>query len=46
MMLLEPVTAAFLAVAFLDEPFTAATGAGSVILLGSIAALAAAESRG
>ena len=45
MMLLEPVTAAFLAVAFLDEPFTAATGAGSVILLGSIAALTAAESR-
>ena len=45
MMLLEPVTAAFLAVAFLDEPLTVATAAGSVILLGSIAALAAAESR-
>ncbi|MCC3763300.1 EamA family transporter [Glycomyces sp. TRM65418] len=45
MMLLEPVTAAFLAVAFLGEPFTIATAAGSVVLLGSIAALAAAESR-
>jgi drug/metabolite transporter, DME family len=45
MMLIEPVTAAFLAVAFLGEPFTAATGAGSLVLLGSIAALAAAESR-
>jgi DME family drug/metabolite transporter len=45
MMLIEPVAASFLAVAFLGEPFTAATGAGSLILLGSIAALAAAESR-
>jgi DME family drug/metabolite transporter len=45
MMLLEPVTAAFLAVAFLGEPFTAATAAGSVVLLGSIMALAVAESR-
>ncbi|SDD07570.1 DMT family transporter [Glycomyces harbinensis] len=45
MMLIEPVTAAFLAVAFLGEPFTVATGAGSLILLGSIASLAAAESR-
>ncbi|MCD0442980.1 EamA family transporter [Glycomyces sp. A-F 0318] len=45
MMLIEPVTAAFLAVAFLGEAFTAATAAGSLILLGSIAALAAVESR-
>ncbi|HEX2143016.1 MAG TPA: EamA family transporter [Glycomyces sp.] len=45
MMLLEPVTATLLAVAFLGEPFTFATAAGSLILLGSIAALAAAESR-
>jgi len=45
MMLLEPVTAAFLAVAFLDEPFTIATALGSLILLGSITALAVAESK-
>ncbi|THV26526.1 DMT family transporter [Glycomyces paridis] len=45
MMLLEPVTAALLAVAFLGEPLTVATAAGSLVLLGSIAALAAAESR-
>jgi DME family drug/metabolite transporter len=45
MMLIEPVTAAFLAVLVLGEPMTAPTAAGSLILLGSIAALAAAESR-
>jgi len=45
MMLIEPVTAAFLAVAFLHEPLTLATIAGAVVLLGSITALALAESR-
>jgi DME family drug/metabolite transporter len=45
MMLIEPVTAAFLAVAVLSEPLTAATVAGAVVLLGSITALALAESR-
>ncbi|MFB9662643.1 DMT family transporter [Glycomyces mayteni] len=45
MMLIEPCTAAVLAVTVLGEPLTAATVAGSVILLGSITALAAAESR-
>jgi DME family drug/metabolite transporter len=45
MMLLEPVSAAGLAVLFLDEQLTAATVAGTVILLGAIAALALAESR-
>ncbi|GAA2774640.1 EamA family transporter [Streptomyces rameus] len=45
MMLLEPVSAAVLAVLFLDEQLTAATVAGTVILLGAIAALALAESR-
>ncbi|MFI0234908.1 DMT family transporter [Streptomyces sp. NPDC017086] len=45
MMLLEPVSAAVLAVLFLGEQLTAATVAGTVILLGAIAALALAESR-
>ncbi|MDN3242618.1 DMT family transporter [Glycomyces tritici] len=45
MMLIEPVTAAFLAVALLREPLTLATTAGAVVLLGSITALALAESR-
>lgn len=45
MMLIEPVTAAFLAVAVLHEPLTTATVAGAVVLLGSITALALAESR-
>jgi drug/metabolite transporter, DME family len=45
MMLIEPVTAAFLAVALLREPLTIATIAGAVVLLGSITALALAESR-
>ncbi|NUS85251.1 MAG: EamA family transporter [Streptomyces sp.] len=45
MMLLEPVSAAVLAVLFLDEQLTVATVAGTVILLGAIAALALAESR-
>lgn len=45
MMLIEPVTAAFLAVVLLREPLTLATIAGAVVLLGSITALALAESR-
>ncbi|MFF8619191.1 DMT family transporter [Streptomyces sp. NPDC015350] len=45
MMLLEPVSAAVLAVLFLDEQLTAATVAGTVIMLGAIAALALTESR-
>ncbi|WP_086694890.1 DMT family transporter [Streptomyces recifensis] len=45
MMLLEPVSAAVLAVLFLDEQLTPATVAGTVVLLGAIAALALAESR-
>lgn len=45
MMLIEPASAALLAVAFLGEPMTAATAAGTLILMGSIAALAAVESR-
>lgn len=45
MMLLEPVSAAVLAVLFLGEQLTTATVAGTVILLGAIAALALAESR-
>ncbi|MCH7232558.1 EamA family transporter [Glycomyces sp. L485] len=45
MMLIEPVTAAMLAVFLLGEAMTAATLAGTLILLGSIACLAAAESR-
>ncbi|WP_026928969.1 DMT family transporter [Glycomyces tenuis] len=45
MMLLEPATAAALAVTFLGEPLTVATAAGALIMLGSMAALAVAESR-
>lgn len=45
MMLLEPVSAAVLAVLFLGERLTAATVAGTVVLLGAIACLAVAESR-
>ncbi|MCC3764487.1 DMT family transporter [Glycomyces sp. TRM65418] len=45
MMLLEPATAAVLAVAFLGEPLTVATASGALIMLGSIAALAVVESR-
>ncbi|RRR98311.1 DMT family transporter [Glycomyces terrestris] len=45
MMLIEPVTAAALAVWVLGEPLTGATVAGSAVLLGSITALAVAESR-
>lgn len=45
MMLLEPVSAAVLAVAFLGEELTVATVAGTLILLGAITALARAESR-
>ncbi|MEU9321791.1 EamA family transporter [Streptomyces sp. NPDC048295] len=44
-MLLEPVSAAVLAVLFLDERLTAGTVAGTVILLGAIASLALSESR-
>ncbi|MFJ6841565.1 DMT family transporter [Streptomyces griseoluteus] len=45
MMLLEPVSAAVLAVLLLDEQLTAATVAGTVTLLGAITALALTESR-
>ncbi|MFB7191066.1 DMT family transporter [Streptomyces sp. NPDC056230] len=45
MMLLEPVSAAVLAVVFLGERLTAATVAGTVVLLAAVAGLAAAESR-
>ncbi|WP_233162697.1 DMT family transporter [Glycomyces salinus] len=45
MMLLEPASAAAIAVGFLDEPLTAATALGTLVLLGSIALLAVAESR-
>ena len=45
MMLLEPASAAVLAVSFLGEPLTAATAVGTLVLLGSIALLAVAESR-
>ncbi|MBV2364164.1 DMT family transporter [Streptomonospora nanhaiensis] len=45
MMLLEPVSAAALAVLLLGERLTGATVAGTVVLLGAIAALALAESR-
>lgn len=45
MMLLEPATAAVIAVGFLGEPLTGATALGTLVLLGSIAMLAAAESR-
>ncbi|MFE6281546.1 DMT family transporter [Streptomyces sp. NPDC057877] len=45
-MLLEPVSAAVLAVGLLGERLTAATLAGTLLLLGSVAGLAAAEARG
>ncbi|MDF3299647.1 DMT family transporter [Streptomyces tropicalis] len=45
-MLLEPVSAAVLAVALLGERLTAATLAGTALMLGSVAALAYAEARG
>ncbi|THV43056.1 DMT family transporter [Glycomyces buryatensis] len=45
MMLLEPATAAVLAVSLLGEPLTVATAAGALVMLASIACLAAAESR-
>ncbi|MEU1814495.1 EamA family transporter [Streptomyces roseifaciens] len=44
--LLEPVTAAVIAVALLGERLTAATALGTAVLLGAVAALAAAEARG
>ncbi|GHC47786.1 DMT family transporter [Streptomyces cinnamoneus] len=44
--LLEPVTAAAVAVALLGERLTAATAAGTAVLLGAVAALACAEARG
>ncbi|MGV9254745.1 DMT family transporter [Streptomyces sp. NPDC003697] len=45
-MLLEPVSAAVLAVALLGERLTAATLAGTALMLGSVAGLAVAETRG
>ncbi|GAA3817258.1 DMT family transporter [Streptomyces chiangmaiensis] len=45
-MLLEPVSAAILAVALLGERLTAATLVGTALMLGSVAGLAAAEARG
>lgn len=45
-MLLEPVSAAVLAVVLLGEHLTAATAAGTLLLLGSVAGLAAGETRG
>lgn len=44
-MLIEPVSAAVLAVLLLGERLTAATVSGTVLLLGAIAGLAVAESR-
>ncbi|MGW1535265.1 DMT family transporter [Streptomyces aureus] len=44
-MLLEPVCAAVLAVGLLGERLTAATLAGTLLMLGSVAALAVAEAR-
>ncbi|MGW7383616.1 DMT family transporter [Streptomyces sp. NPDC054794] len=44
-MLLEPVSAAVLAVALLGEHLTASTVAGTLLMLGSVAGLAAAEAR-
>ncbi|MBB5122535.1 membrane protein [Streptomyces eurocidicus] len=44
--LLEPVTAAAIAVLLLGERLTAATAAGTVVLLCAVAALAVAEARG
>ncbi|MEU6225111.1 EamA family transporter [Streptomyces sp. NPDC047042] len=45
-MLLEPVSAAFLAVALLDERLTTATVLGTLLMLGATAGLAVAETRG
>ncbi|MEU0053120.1 EamA family transporter [Streptomyces sp. NPDC006184] len=45
-MLLEPVTAAVLAVALLGERLTVATVAGTLLLLGAVAGLAVSEARG
>jgi DME family drug/metabolite transporter len=45
-MLLEPVTAAVLAVALLGERLTATTAGGTLLLLGAVAGLAVSESRG
>ncbi|MFI9650296.1 DMT family transporter [Streptomyces sp. NPDC052040] len=45
-MLLEPVSAAVLAVALLGEHLTAATAAGTALMLGSVAGLALTEARG
>ncbi|GAQ58307.1 EamA-like transporter family protein [Streptomyces acidiscabies] len=45
-MLLEPVSAAVLAVAVLGERVTGATVVGTVLMLGSVAGLAVAEARG
>jgi DME family drug/metabolite transporter len=45
-MLLEPVSAAVLAVALLGERLTAATLVGTALMLGSVAGLALAETRG
>ncbi|MFI8218857.1 DMT family transporter [Streptomyces sp. NPDC085932] len=44
-MLLEPVSAAVLAVVLLDERLTLATVAGTLLLLGSVAGLAVGEAR-
>ncbi|MFI1212858.1 DMT family transporter [Streptomyces sp. NPDC020802] len=45
-MLLEPVSAAVLAVGLLGERITGATVAGTLLMLGSVAGLAVAEARG
>lgn len=45
-MLLEPVSAAVLAVVLLGEQLTAATVLGTLLMLGSVAGLAVAEARG
>jgi DME family drug/metabolite transporter len=45
-MLLEPVSAAVLAVGLLGERLTAPTLAGTLLMIGSVAGLAAAETRG
>jgi DME family drug/metabolite transporter len=45
-MLLEPVSAAVLAVGLLGEQLTAATCAGTLLMLGSVTGLALAEARG
>ncbi|MFE7234096.1 DMT family transporter [Streptomyces sp. NPDC057596] len=45
-MLLEPVSAAVLAIALLGERLTAATLAGTTLMLGSVAGLALTEARG